>query len=559
MPLRRAVLTILLIASAYTLLNAAKPLQVDDTAYYYYASQLACRPLDPYGFQILWYEEPEPANHVLAPPLLPYWWSLAIRLFGERPILWKLWLWPFALLFAGSLYALGRRFAPGLEVKLVVLTVFSPAFLPGFNLMLDVPALALSLCALVLFLHAVDTRSAGLATVAGLVAGLACQTKYTAFLAPVAMILYAVLFRRLRLALLAVALAVVVFASWECLVAHWYGESHFLHHLRDSQGNFLNKLLLAAPLLSTLGGVAAATGLLGAVALRAQRRTLLVLAGVVLLPYLVLATVPERYFRFAGHLGPLPLRFTAGDTLFRACGVFVCVAIGAALARLCRLRRWAAGIAPWRSRPKDAFLLLWLALEVAGYFAMSPFPASRRVMGITVVATLIVGRLASRTCRRVGQQRLLTGVVAAGVLLGLSFSMLDLREAFAQQSAAEQASAKARLAGATTIWYIGHWGFQYYAERAGMQPAVAGRSLLRQGDWLAVPDPHIDQEHLELVQAPLMPVTVVTVEDPIPVRSVPTYYGGQSPLERRDGPRLTVTLYRVTADFVPRPRPLDAP
>jgi 4-amino-4-deoxy-L-arabinose transferase-like glycosyltransferase len=557
MPHRRAVLTVLLTASAYTLLNAAKPLQVDDTAYYYFAAQLARRPLDPYGFEILWYEELQPANEVLAPPVLPYWWSLAIRLFGERPVLWKLWLWPFALLLAGALYALGRRFAPGMEARLVVLTLFSPAFLPAFNLMLDVPALALSLGGLALFFHAQERRSLGWAVAAGLVSGLACQTKYTSFLGPVTMILYALVVGRLRFALLAAAVAALVFGSWEFLVARWYGESHFLLHLRDSEGNLLHKFFLAAPLLSTFGALGAPAGLLCAVGLHVRRWSLMAFAGVALLPYVVLATVSEHYVAFNGRLGPLPMRFTASDALFRASGILVCAVIGAALVRRCRIRRWVTGA--WRRRPLDTFLLLWLALEVAGYFALSPFPAARRLMGLTLVATLIAGRLASRTCRGAASQRLLNAVVAAGVLLGLAYFALDFREAQAQRAAAEQAALVAKQGGARTTWFVGHWGFQFYAEQAGMQPAVAERSQIRLGDWLVVPDPNIDQQHLDLAHAPLEPVATVRIEDAVPIHSVPPYYGGLSPLQRHDGPRVTVTLYRATADFVPQPRPADPP
>src|SRR5262245_60774804 len=113
-------LFLIALASLYTLLNAVKPLHIDDTAYYYYAAQVAERPLDPYGFDIHWYDTPQLANTVLAPPLLPYWWSLAIRLFGTNLFLWKLWLFPFAWLFVWSLDALFRRFAHSLEAPLTI-------------------------------------------------------------------------------------------------------------------------------------------------------------------------------------------------------------------------------------------------------------------------------------------------------------------------------------------------------------------------------------------------------------------------------------------------------
>src|SRR5262249_14631642 len=162
-------------------------LVIDDAAYVYYARQVAHKPLDPYGFAVFWWEVPLPANHVLAPPVLSYWLAPAVAFFGEWPLLWKLWLFPFALLLVWALLALFRRFARGVEVPLTWLTVLSPALLPAFNLMLDVPALALSLTSVEWFFRACDRDSLGRAEFAGLIAGLAMETKYTAFLAPAAM------------------------------------------------------------------------------------------------------------------------------------------------------------------------------------------------------------------------------------------------------------------------------------------------------------------------------------------------------------------------------------
>ena len=123
-----------------TLLNSLKPLHIDDTAYYYFAAHIAQDPLHPYNFEIFWGQSSQPAMDVLAPPVLPYWWAVAIRLFGRQPWVWKLWLFPFCLILTTSLQAIFRRFAHGLETILLWLTAFSPALLPGINLMLDVPA-----------------------------------------------------------------------------------------------------------------------------------------------------------------------------------------------------------------------------------------------------------------------------------------------------------------------------------------------------------------------------------------------------------------------------------
>ncbi|HVS40406.1 MAG TPA: hypothetical protein VMS17_32915, partial [Gemmataceae bacterium] len=190
MTIRRAAVLVL-IAVAYTGLNAIKPLHIDDAALAMNSAQDHAHPLDPYGFRMLWWYMPDPANEILGPPVLPYSWAAGRALFGERPVLWKLGLLPWTLLLVFALHGLLRRFAAGVELPLTVMTVIGPAPLPSLNLMLDIPALALSLTAIRVFLGACDRDSFGLAVLAGLVAGLAMQTKYTGATAPAVMLLAA--------------------------------------------------------------------------------------------------------------------------------------------------------------------------------------------------------------------------------------------------------------------------------------------------------------------------------------------------------------------------------
>src|SRR5205823_1132215 len=141
-------------------------------------------PLSPYGFELIWNQLPRPAIEILAPPVLPYWWALGMHFLGEQPVFWKLWLLPFSFLLVYSLNFLFHRFARRHAVALLWMTVLSPACLPGYSLMVDIPALALGLFAVTVFLRADQADAIRLALLAGLLAGLAMQTKYTAFTIP---------------------------------------------------------------------------------------------------------------------------------------------------------------------------------------------------------------------------------------------------------------------------------------------------------------------------------------------------------------------------------------
>ncbi len=578
--------SLLLLGCLFTLLNAAKPLHIDDAAYSFYAGQIARRPLDPYGFAVFWYQHPQPANEVLAPPLLPYGWALAERLGADRPWQWKLGLLPFVLLFVAALYALARRVARGAELPLVWLTVLSPTFLPSLNLMLDVPALALSLAAVAAFWDACDRDARGdgkgylVAALAGLVAGLAAQTKYTGLLAVPLMFLQAALFGRLRLALVAALVAAHVFAGWELLTALLYGESHFGVALRDGAGSLWDKGYLGWPLLTNLGGVAPALVLLGLAALGARRGVLVVAGLAGLAGYALVALVDdETAARLSVEAPPgavwpgvaLEARFP--ELVYAVAGLALGWLAGFVVARRClwplvrgeRVLRPHAGW-PGVIRPKHRlawFLALWLALEVVGYFVLTPFEAVRRLMGVVVVLTLLFGSVASRTCR--GRAGLLWGVTAYGAALGLGFFAVDLIDARAQQSAAEAAASWARQQGGRgTVWFVGHWGFQFYAGRAGMVPVVPDYprregsiplpppSVLRRGDWLVVPDARQNQQQLHIPEDRTEAAQEIPVEDALPLRTVMGYYGGSVPLDHHQGPRRAVTIYRVTADFPAR-------
>jgi hypothetical protein len=575
------------LALLVTLLNGFKPLQVDDAAYYYYASHIAEHPLDPYGFDIHWYQWPHPANHVLAPPVVLYWWAAAIRLFGERPFLWKLWLLPFQLILAVALYRLYQRFARGLERPLVVMTLLSPAILPSVNLMLDVPALALALAAVALFFAACERPHPWAAVGAGLLAGLAMETKYTAFLAPATMVLYGLVSicltpaRDLRgltpfgigskrptilLSLIAAGVAVSVFVSWEAFVTWRHGQSHFLNEVEDSARNLWEQLEFIVPLFALLGGVAPVTALLALAALGWRGRLIGAVGFLVFVGYALVAlfgatitvTVDDSLIPLPHSWHAFPLHLE--QIIFSSLGLVVCATLALVAWLLLRVRGggwWQ----PTRSRRRLTawFLVLWLGLELAGYVVLTPFAAVRRILGIIVVASVLAGRLASRTCRAPHGVALVWLVAAVNVLLGLAFYGVDYCDARAAREAADLTVTRIRQQDAEgAIWYVGHWGFQFYAEHAGMKPVVPDRPShpLELGDWLVVPEERFEQQRISIDPSCLALAGTTAVRDWIPLRTVRCYYGTATgvPLEHHKGARFSVHFYRVIKSFVPMSR-----
>jgi hypothetical protein len=537
----RAIVPILLPATILCLLNAAKPLVMDDPAYYAYASHIADHPLDQYGFTIFWYQHPLPAFEVLAPPVLPYWWALGLHLFGDSPLLWKFWLWPWCILLATALDALLRRFARPHDAPLLWMLLLSPALLPAFNLMLDVPSLALSLAAVACFLGGIERGSWFQAVGAGVLAGLAMQTKYTALVTPPALLWAAWCgrsgdrWRPVALGLLAVGTAVALFSAWEVFVAAKYGNSHFLHHVTHHHTPWLRKLNLFWPFIGLLGAVGAPLGLLALAAWGAPTRWITGVGALYIVGLGLFALVP----------GEQDSVWSITHLVFGLSGLITAVSV-AAIAAWFLMRRCGGG--RWGSH----FLAGWWLLEVAGAFVLSPWPAARRVLGTVVVGTLLSGALASHTCRTPGRQRLVRGVVLFGVALGLLMQAVDCDDAAAEQEAVEQVAAwaGARDPGAV-VWFVGHWGVQFYAERAGWRPVDPDRSLLRSESWLVVPARDSGGQRIDL---PPQAVYVWRFDrrSHWPVSTIPWYHGTNTVFHRLEGPVLSLDVYRITADCVPK-------
>jgi hypothetical protein len=552
----------LLAALALTVGNAAKPLVIDDPVYVALARQILAHPGDPYGFELYWYDAPEPAMTVgTLPALLPYWLAGAMALFGDEPAAWKLSLFPFALALTGSLAFLLARFARPLAVPVLFTLALGPCVLPGFNLMLDVPAAALGLLGYALFVRACEREASALALAAGLVLGLALQTKYAAVTYPALAAIHAVIFRRLRLAAAAGVAAAALFVGWEGLLFARYGQSHFLAGLERLQ-TFENLAFLERA-EAELPGTAAAWWTLGLISLAggtAPFAGLLALAGLGVRPPLVSAAAGLAALGFALIPAlPRPSNGVAGGFWGRLLQhnpeLWLLVPLGlATFAGLFALaRRGLSDPAPARAR-EDVLLAAWLLLEVAAYFVISPYPAVRRVIGLAIAAALLAARAVALRWEHPEARAGARVAVTFGLALALLFYASELADARTRRAFVAQIALRLSELGAPaareTVWFSGHWEVQFYGERAGWRIVIPERSRLRRGDWLVIPT-SVDQPRIAYPPA-VAQVDVLAAGSPSPWSTIPAYYSSIVPLRRRNEPQGMTRIYRVMDDMTPQ-------
>ena len=325
------------------------------------------------------------------------------------------------------------------------------------------------------------------------------QTKYSALVYAALVGVAAFLLRRRRDGVRrAVALAAALFVGWEAALVARYGQSHLLagiervrtlgllgdvEHASGGQPGGMG-LYWTLALFSLVGGTEVYAALLALVGLGVRRARVglaALAAGLVFAAVLALPGAPAA--EPVGLLATLAA-FNPELVLFVPLGAGVAACVGAAALQLLRRR-------DVTDRRADRLLVAWLLLELVGYFVISPYPAVRRVIGLSIAATLLAARAAAR--RMPGRDAVAGARIATAIGLAIAalYFASELSDAWARRALVDGIAERLATLGASapreTIWYTGHWEFQFYAERSGWRAVIPGASKLRRGDWLVIP------------------------------------------------------------------------
>ncbi|MBI5545259.1 MAG: glycosyltransferase family 39 protein [Deltaproteobacteria bacterium] len=144
-----------------------------------------------------------------------------------------------------------------------------------------------------------------------------------------------------------------------------------------------------------------------------------------------------------------------------------------------------------RGDATQLWLLAWLliSLPVVVYVQLPP---RYLVPSAPAVAILLLRRLEGLPLPMA--RRWLGAIVAVGLLVGSLILHADAVFAGLGRRAANELVAP-RVAAGQTVWFWGHWGFQFYAERAGARPLTLSPPHPRSGDAVIVDDGALPNDH----------------------------------------------------------------
>jgi Dolichyl-phosphate-mannose-protein mannosyltransferase len=468
---------------------SGRAFHVDDPLFLWSAQQITKHPLDPYGFNVLWDNYTEPMSAVTKnPPLACYYAALigSIAGWSERALHLGFLLPALALLL--GTYRLASRFtrSPLLAATATLLT--PGVMVSASSVMCDIMMLALWVWAASLWIEGLDHHKPFYLTASSLLIGLAALTKYFGIsLLPLLLAYSLVRKRRLGWWSLYFLLPLGLLAGYQFWTAIQYGHPMFSDAFDFAQSERVinGKVPASASVLmsiSFIGGCALPALLFSPLLLRWKNLSIVLLSGAVGGFALVLGWVGLGHF--AEQVVRVSLRahwLSSGLqlTLFVAAGI--CVLWFA----VAELRNWTSA--------EPFFLGLW----VAGTFVFVAFVNwtinARTVLPLIPASGILIARRlehlpASFTPQL--QRRIVLALAFSGaVSCWLAKADADLA------NAARQAAVfihQQTYHDQSTVWFQGHWGFQYYMQRFGARPIDFLSSTMDRGDVLIVPENNAD-------------------------------------------------------------------
>lgn len=474
---------------------------VDDPLFVWVARQIQGHPFDPFGFDVNWYGAPMPMWQVTKnPPLTSYGIAAVASLFGwgER-VLHLAFLLPALGVVLGT-YLIARRLCRRpLVAAFAVLG--SPAFLvSSTTVMSDVPMLCLWVFAVFLWLEGMERGRVAMLAGAGLLVAAAGLTKYAALaLVPLLLAHSLAAGRDSWRPVVFLLIPIAIFAVYGAVMSLRYGGGMLVDVGAYAGRHGARGFWAPAKILVNLSFCGGCLLFVAFCAGRIWSRGTLAAAA-------ALAASGAAAVALAGSIGSYPLPPAALSRWLVALQFAAFVTGGVGVLALC------VGEAVRREDRHWLLLVLW----VFGMFLFSGgvnwTSNGRSVLPMVPAVAILLARAVQRRDAVGGARRLSLAVpLAAAVALSVLCARADDSFANSYRTAA-RAVAQRRAGAERPVWFLGHWGFQYYMEAAGARPVDVRQPDVVPGDLIALPATNtnvypIDPGAVRLVERMPVPLT----------------------------------------------------
>jgi len=484
----KVLLSGLTLAALLPFLN--KAYDIDDPLFLWMGQQIMRQPFDPYGGIVHWSSLAQPMWVAMQnPPLCSYYIAAIGSFVGFGEVaMHGAFLLPAILAVIGT-FALAKRLCRS-PLTAAFLTLFTPVFLiSASHVMCDVMLLAFWTWAIHFWIVGLDRRKCSLLLASAVLTTGAMLTKYFGIsLVPLLLVYTLMQERRIRLHLSYLTIPVLVALGFELVTRAKYEHALFSNamlYLRDVAGEvripIQNKLLTGC---SFIGG-----SLIGAVFLTSIRSAKAVVGGIgflLLIGVLFWTCVP-----MPAELGANGLAVRFQGCLFATIGV-----------SLLTLAMWDFRI----SQDADSLLLLLWTVGTFAFVALLNWSiTARTILPMTPAVSILLMRYWDRTGERKLTNLMKLRWVGAAAIVSLIVAGADNSEAGASRAGARYFQKRFGRKQAQ-VWFLSHWGFQFYMEQWKAKPLTHDASIHR-GDLVIIPSNNADYVPLTNDAVPVVEIT----------------------------------------------------
>lgn len=501
-----------LLLSAMTIICLApfsgRAFHVDDTLFVWTAQHILKQPLNPYSFDLVWDTDREAMSDVTQnPPLASYYAAAlgAIAGWSERALHLGF-IIPALIVVLGTCH-LANRFA-GSPLIAGLATLLAPGFLvSALSVMCDTMMLALWMLATIFWMEAEDDGKPIFFIVSGFLIGASALTKYFgAVLIPLLLVYSLVRRRRLGSWALSLLIPVAMLVIYNIWTANLYGQGLLSRaaEFAPSEREFLHVPYFTSGLLTaSFAGACALPALLFSFLFWTRKQLLPTMAFAIAGAALLLSGWLSPGFQVGGATA-IAFRHQHWLSIGTQLALFVGGGIGIVMLAINDA---------WKNRDEKSLLLM---LWVTGAFFFAGFVNwtvnVRSVLPLVPAVGILLARRLDQTQWQTKRKLTSVGavlVISGGISLWIAAADTKLGN-IARQEAANLCEGMRGENG--TMWFEGHWGFQYYMESCGARPVDLNQTPVHPGDQLVIPENNISLIELSENQADF----VKTVEFEMP-------------------------------------------
>ncbi|MBF0359454.1 MAG: glycosyltransferase family 39 protein [Oligoflexia bacterium] len=483
-----------------TLININKAIHIDDTAYIEVAKGIIANPLHPMQFLVNWEGSYAPVSKINQPHLLSYLIVPFILLFKSNHVHFPIFLHLIIAIFSFFAIYFFYRLTVMFEVDkkhqmfLTALFALGPAFIVNQNVMTDIPMLALSLASvwsLKLAITRDERLSLSLALVlviaAGIFCGFAILTKYTALVMIVvlsSLLLFSSRDYKKKWTWV-IIIPITMIVLWSLFNYYDYGHIHILDRPRPQVSLYEIIFRRGKYWLAILGAILP--------------------IGIIAIPYFFKNISYKSNFLFLILFISLPLLVyfeVISDRLndkilsilFLLNGISIFILLIHSLKNIFRDYK--------KKDQQKLFLYIWFFAGMSFAILFSPFLATRHLLISLPPLLLILGLEIFPQINNF----FLRGILVVTVFLGVTLGISDYYYADTSRKAVEIIKNKLHqhhIESGNTIWFVGHWGWQWYASNANanFKHFDLKTSIPKSGDIFLIPyTDRIDKKKYNLTE-----------------------------------------------------------